>query len=215
MIITIAMSSSCCRRCEQLEDLRLHRHVERRRRLVGDQQLGVVDERHRDHHALAHAAGELVRVGVDAPARVGDARPGRAARPRGRAPAPWRRRGAPASPRRAGRRPCRRGAATTAGPGRSSRCRCRGCARRSSSERCSRSRPSNRIAPAICALRARVSPITVSDETLLPEPDSPTMPSVWPRLDLVARCRRRPARRRRRSSKWTFRSSTSSSGHGH
>ena len=31
------------------------------------------------------------------------------------------------------------------------------------------------------ALRARVSPITVSEETDLPEPDSPTMPSVWPR----------------------------------
>ena len=29
-------------------------------------EVGVVDERHRDHHALAHAAGELVRVVVDA-----------------------------------------------------------------------------------------------------------------------------------------------------
>ncbi len=57
----------------QLEDLRLHGHVERGRRLVGDQQLGLVGQRHRDHHALAHAARELVRVRVDAPARVGDA----------------------------------------------------------------------------------------------------------------------------------------------
>ena len=93
VIITIAVSSSLCRRCDQLEDLRLHGHVERRRRLVGDQQLRVVDQRHRDHHALAHAAGELVRVGVDAPARLGDADQRRASRPRGRAPAPWRRRG--------------------------------------------------------------------------------------------------------------------------
>ena len=58
---------------EQLEDLRLDGHVERRRRLVGDQQLRVVDQPHRDHHALAHAAGELVRVAVDAAARLGDA----------------------------------------------------------------------------------------------------------------------------------------------
>ena len=29
--------------------------------------VGVVDERHRDHHALAHAARELVRVVVDPP----------------------------------------------------------------------------------------------------------------------------------------------------
>ena len=58
---------------DEVEDLRLHGDVERGRRLVGDQQLGVVDERHRDHHALAHAAGELVRIGVHAPARLGDA----------------------------------------------------------------------------------------------------------------------------------------------
>ena len=45
-----------------LEDLRLHRHVERRRRLVGDQHFGLVGDGHRDHHALAHAARELVRV---------------------------------------------------------------------------------------------------------------------------------------------------------
>jgi hypothetical protein len=56
----------------EVEDLRLHRHVERRGRLVGDEQLGVVAQRHRDHHALAHAARELVRVGVGAPARLRD-----------------------------------------------------------------------------------------------------------------------------------------------
>ena len=51
---------------EQLEDLGLHGHVERGRRLVGDEQVGVERERHRDHHTLAHAAGELVRIRVDA-----------------------------------------------------------------------------------------------------------------------------------------------------
>ena len=57
---------------QQLEDLRLDGDVERGRRLVGDQQLGVAGERHGDHHALAHAAGELVRVVVDAPLGVRD-----------------------------------------------------------------------------------------------------------------------------------------------
>ena len=46
----------------QLEDLGLHGDVERRRGLVGDQELGVAAQRHPDHHALAHAAGHLVRV---------------------------------------------------------------------------------------------------------------------------------------------------------
>ena len=57
---------------DQLEDLRLDRHVERRRRLVGDQDVRVARERHRDHRALAHAARELVRVVVDARLRVRD-----------------------------------------------------------------------------------------------------------------------------------------------
>ena len=53
--------------------LRLHGDVEGRRRLVGDQHVRIVGERHGDHHALALAAGELVRIGVDAPRGVGDA----------------------------------------------------------------------------------------------------------------------------------------------
>jgi hypothetical protein len=40
---------------------------------------------------------------------------------------------------------------------------------------------SNRTEPEMCALRARVRPMTVSEETDLPEPDSPTTPSVSPR----------------------------------
>ena len=50
---------------EQLHDLRLDGDVERGGGLVGDQHLGVERQRHRDHDALAHAAGELVRVVVD------------------------------------------------------------------------------------------------------------------------------------------------------
>ena len=48
------------------DDLRLHRNVERGRRLVGDDQRGLGAERERDHDALAHAAGEFMRIAVDA-----------------------------------------------------------------------------------------------------------------------------------------------------
>ena len=47
---------------EQMQDLRLDRDVERRRRLVGDDQRRAAHQRHRDHHALAQPAGELVRI---------------------------------------------------------------------------------------------------------------------------------------------------------
>lgn len=49
----------------QLEDLRLHGHVERRRRFVGDEQVGITGQRHGDHQALALPAGELVRILAD------------------------------------------------------------------------------------------------------------------------------------------------------
>ena len=54
------------------QDLPLHHHVERRGRLVHDDDLRLEGERHRDHHALAHAAGELVRVGVQPVGRDAD-----------------------------------------------------------------------------------------------------------------------------------------------
>ena len=58
---------------QQVEDLRLDGHVERRGRLVGDQQVGLVGERHGDHHALPLAARELMRIGVEPPFRIVDA----------------------------------------------------------------------------------------------------------------------------------------------
>ena len=57
----------------QVQDLGLDGHVQRGRGLVGDEQLRLAGERHGDHHALRHAARHLVRVGLDAPVRVGDA----------------------------------------------------------------------------------------------------------------------------------------------
>ena len=47
---------------EELQDLDLDGHVQRRRRLVGDQNVGIAAERGGDHHALRHAAGELEGV---------------------------------------------------------------------------------------------------------------------------------------------------------
>ncbi len=50
---------------EQVDHLRLHRHVERRHRLVADDDLRLQGQRPGDADALALAAGELVRVAVD------------------------------------------------------------------------------------------------------------------------------------------------------
>ena len=47
---------------DQLQDLRLDGDVEGGSGLIGDQQRWPAGERHGDHHALAHAAGKLVRV---------------------------------------------------------------------------------------------------------------------------------------------------------
>ena len=58
---------------DQLEDLALDGHVQRRGRLVGDQQLGLAGQRHRDHHALLLAARHLVRVGMQPPLGLGHA----------------------------------------------------------------------------------------------------------------------------------------------
>ena len=71
IMITAELKSSF-NRSEQLHDLSLDRHVERGRRLVGDQDVRVAPERHRDHRALPHPAGELVRKVVDARFRVRD-----------------------------------------------------------------------------------------------------------------------------------------------
>ena len=58
---------------DQLQDFGLHGHVERGRRLVGDQEFRVVGDRHRDHHALPLPAGELMRILLEPRLRLGDA----------------------------------------------------------------------------------------------------------------------------------------------
>jgi hypothetical protein len=57
---------------QQVQDLRLNGHVERRGRLVGDQQPRPAGDGHGDHHALVHAARELMRKGREAAGRLGD-----------------------------------------------------------------------------------------------------------------------------------------------
>ena len=73
------MPSSSREAQQQLQDLVLDGDVERGRRLVGEQQLGFGGERDGDHRALAHAAGELVRIVVEPRARRRGCRRGRAA----------------------------------------------------------------------------------------------------------------------------------------
>ncbi len=77
-------SRSSARSRIKAQDLRLDGHVERRRRLVGDEQLRVAGERCGDDDALALAAGELVRIGARAAAPAPGCRPPSGAR----APAP-------------------------------------------------------------------------------------------------------------------------------
>ena len=57
----------------QFEDLRLDGDVERGGRLVGDDQLRIAGQSDRDHHALAHAAGKLMRILLEPLLGIGDA----------------------------------------------------------------------------------------------------------------------------------------------
>ena len=58
---------------QELEDLRLNGDVQGGCRLVGDKKIGPVGERHGDHHALALAAGELMREGAETRCRIRNA----------------------------------------------------------------------------------------------------------------------------------------------
>ena len=118
-------------------------------------------------------------------------RAARRARPRSR-------RGAPRSPRRSGRRPCTPGSARPAGPGRPSRCL------RAADAVCSSFglAPEQLLAAELRRAGDRrrcfgSSPRIASDVTVLPEPDSPTMPSVSPAATSRSTPRPRGPRRRR------------------
>src|SRR5579875_19531 len=57
----------------QLENLGLNSHVERGGWLVGNEQLRIAGQGDSDHHALAHAAAELVGIVLGAPPRIRNA----------------------------------------------------------------------------------------------------------------------------------------------
>ena len=57
---------------EQLQNLRLNGHIKRGGRLVADEDFGVAGDGDGDDHALAHAAGELVRIILHALLRLQD-----------------------------------------------------------------------------------------------------------------------------------------------
>ena len=58
---------------QQTEDLCLDGDIQRGCRLIGHQQFGTAGQRHRDHGALFHAAGKLVRIFIHPQFRRGDA----------------------------------------------------------------------------------------------------------------------------------------------
>ena len=58
---------------QEFEDLRLNSDIERGRRLIGDQKIGAIGQRHGDHHPLALSAGELMRIGAKPLCRIDDA----------------------------------------------------------------------------------------------------------------------------------------------
>ncbi len=62
-----------CDILEQFQDLRLHGDVERRRWFVGNEQIRLIRQCHRDHHPLTLAAGELVRITFKASGWIGNA----------------------------------------------------------------------------------------------------------------------------------------------
>ena len=70
--------SSALQSGDEIEHLGLDGGVEAGRGLVEDQQGRIGRERHRDHDALLHAAGELVRVAAPSPSRDRRSGPARA-----------------------------------------------------------------------------------------------------------------------------------------
>ena len=176
-----AVSRSATSVAQQVEDLRLDRHVERRRRLVGDQQLRLAGERHRDHRPLAHAARELVRVVLQPQLGARDPDLLEQLRPRGRRASLRSGRSASRAPRGSGGRSSAPGSGSSSGPGRSSRSPCRGSLRSSRVLELEQV-PALEHRPAAgdprrCAARI---PSIASEVTLFPQPDSPTIPSVSP-----------------------------------
>ena len=183
------MPRSRCSGQQQIEDLRLDGDVERRRRLVGDQQPRIAGDRHGDHHALVHAAGELVRKGATAGS------PGPECRP-----APGVRRTRRRAALRSSRSWMRKCLADLIADREAGIERCRrlledhrdvlaGERAPLAADSASRSRPSKHSCRPRRARDSGPGPSPPACATLLPEPDSPTMPSTSPFVDVKMQTR--------------------------
>jgi hypothetical protein len=82
----MAMPSFFLQIHHQLQDLGLDGDVQSGGGLVGDKQLGLAGQGDGDHHALTHAAGELVGILLEALVGLVDAHQASAAPARGRWP---------------------------------------------------------------------------------------------------------------------------------
>ena len=169
---------------EQRQHLRLHRHVERRDRLVGDQKLRRRCERAGQPDALALAAGELVRIaprvlGREANLRQQRRDPRRAARRAGRDDG-WPARPPPARRRAGADRGSRTGPGTPAASAAAVRGRRRGFAVEPARAR--HSAAADRAAAArSCSCRSRIRrpvppPRRVRSRATRPSPPAPGAP---------------------------------------
>ena len=165
----------CLQVLQQVQDLRLDRHVERRDRLVGDDEARLDRERARDADALALPAAELVRVALGRLRR--QARPARAARAtrarRSLARADAVDREALADDARHAHARIR---ASRTDPGRRSASRAGRRAARAPRRPQQRRAPRSARRPPSARCRRRSRRPSVD----LPQPDSPTSPSVSP-----------------------------------
>ena len=138
---------------QQVEYLRLDGDVQRRGRLVRDQQFGLVCDRHRDHDALAHATGQLMREPARDRGRLGQADRIEQFRP----PASERRRSchadAAAGTRRPASRRCTWGSARSSDPGTPWRPGCPAPAASGPRWPAAVPSPSRRTEPVTCARR--------------------------------------------------------------
>ena len=174
-----AIRDSARKPVDQRENPRLHGDVERRGRLVGDDQPRRAADRHGDHRALPLAARQPERIGARRALGIGEPDMSEQAHRFGaRRPS-----GSGRDAGRAARRPARRrgaaGSARSSAPGTSWR-----SGRRAA--RASPPRPSRRVrAPRSGSSRRRSAPsgarpISASAVIVLPEPDSPTTPRLSP-----------------------------------
>ncbi|EAQ22895.1 hypothetical protein ROS217_12206 [Roseovarius sp. 217] len=60
---------------QKLQNLRLNGHIERRCRLIGNQDVGFVGQRHGDHHPLPLSTGQLMRIGPQTACRLANPHP--------------------------------------------------------------------------------------------------------------------------------------------